>query len=139
MPFRPTRIYASSNASAPASRRTTGQVPTPAIVHPAPIFRQGLPTHIACWNVRSLRDEVVQCLTMRTLLAYRVEVACLSEVRLPGSGHKEIKIPHADATYHLYHSGVQDNTGRHGVALALSAAANAALFDWAFIYPKPLL
>ncbi len=87
-----------TRASAPASRQTTGQVPTPAIVHPSPIFHQGLPTHIACWNVRSLRDDGVQCITMRTLLAYRMEVACLSEVRLRGSGHKEIKIPHADAT-----------------------------------------
>ncbi len=129
-------MYASPYATVPASRRTTGQVPTPAILHPAPIFRQGLPTHIACWNVRSLRDEGVQCHTMRIPLAHRVDVACLSEVRLPGSGHKEIKVPHATATYHLYHSGVQDNTSRHGVALALSAAANAALLDWAPIYPK---
>ncbi len=115
MQFRPSRMYAAPYATVPASRRTAGQVLTPAIVHPAPIFRQGVPTHIACWNVRSLRDEGVQCLPMRTLLAYHVEEACRSEVRLPGSGHKEIRVPHADATYHLYHSGVQDDTGRHRV------------------------
>ncbi len=68
---------------------------------------------------------------MRTLLAYCVVVACLLEVRLPGSGHKEIKAPHANATYHLHHSGVLDNTGRHGVALVVSTAANARLQDWA--------
>ncbi len=73
---------------------------------------------------------------MRTLMAYRVEVACLSEVYRPGSGHKEIKVPSTDATYHLYHSGVQDNTGRHGVALVLSSAANAALLDWVPISPR---
>ncbi len=120
----------------PASHRTAGQVLTPAIVHPATISLQGIPAHIACWNVRSHRDEGVQYLTMHTLLAYRVEVACLSEVSLPASGHKEINVPHADATYQLYYSGVQDNTGRHGVALALSAAVNAALLDWAPIFPR---
>ncbi len=69
-------------------------------------------------------------------MAYRVEVACRSEVRLPGSGHEEIKVPYADATYHLYHSGVQDNTGPHGVALVLSSAANAALLDWVPVSPR---
>ncbi len=36
-------------------------------------------------------------MTMRTLSTYRVDVACLSEVRLPGSGHTTIKVPHSDA------------------------------------------
>ncbi len=73
---------------------------------------------------------------MRTLSSYRVDVACLSEVRLPGSGHKTVKVPHSDAVYHLYYSGVNDNTGRHGVVIALSATANAALLDFAPISPR---
>ncbi len=63
-------------------------------------------------------------------------MACISEVRLPVSGLKEIKVPHADATYHIYHSGAQDNTGRHRVALVLSAAVNTAPLDWAPICPR---
>ncbi len=41
-----------------------------------------------------------------------------------------IKVPGEEACYHLYHSGLVDNTGRHGVAIALSEAAQAALLAW---------
>ncbi len=53
---------------------------------------------------------------------HNVDIACLSEVRIPDSGHSVIKVPGEEACYHLYHSGVVDNTGRHGVAIALSQA-----------------
>ncbi len=39
-------------------------------------------------------------------------------------------MPGEEACYHLYHSGVVDNTGRHCVAIALSQAARAALLAW---------
>ncbi len=39
-------------------------------------------------------------------------------------------MPGEDACYHLYHSGVVYNTGRHCVAIALSQAAQAALLAW---------
>ncbi len=38
--------------------------------------------------------------------------------------------PREDARHHLYHSGVVDNAGRHCVAIAISAAAQAALLAW---------
>ncbi len=41
-----------------------------------------------------------------------------------------IKVPGEEAYYHLYHSGVVDNTGRHDVAIALSEGAQAALLAW---------
>ncbi len=41
-----------------------------------------------------------------------------------------VKLPGEEACYHLYHSGVVDNTGRHVVAIALSEAAQAALLAW---------
>ncbi len=69
----------------------------------------------------------MQALTMRELRKYNVDIACLSEVRIPDSGHSVIKVPGKEACYHLYHSGVVDNTGRHGVAIALGEAAQAAL------------
>ena len=91
---------------------------------------------IACWNVRTLKAPETQALTIHTLSQYNIDVACLSEVRLADSGHHIIKVPAASASYHLYHSGVTDNSGRHGVALALSDAANAALLLWKPISPQ---
>ncbi len=59
-----------------------------------------------------------------------MDIACLSEVRIPDSGHSVIKVPGEEACYHLYHSGAVDDTGRHAVAIALSEAAQAALLAW---------
>ncbi len=56
-----------------------------------------------------------------------MDIACLSKVRITDSGHSVIKVPGEEACYHLYHSGVVYNTGRHCVAIALSEAAQAAL------------
>ncbi len=70
---------------------------------------------------------------MRELRKYNKDIACLSEVRIPDSGQPVIKVPDKEACYHLYHSGVVDNTGRHGVAIALSEAAQTALLTWALI------
>ncbi len=86
--------------------------------------------HVAYWNVRTLQDVGVQALTMRELRKYKVDIACLSEVRIPDSGHSVIKVPDEEACYHLCHSGVVDNFGRQGVAIALSVAAQAALLAW---------
>ncbi len=85
---------------------------------------------VRCWNIRTLRDEGVQALTMRILGTYRVDVAGLSDVRLPGTGQTSIKVPGADTFYHLFHSGVTDISSRHSVAVALSPVAYAALLDW---------
>ncbi len=73
---------------------------------------------------------------MRELRKYNVDNACLSEVRIPDSGHSVIKMPGEKACYHLYHSGVIDNTGRYGVAIALSEAGRAALLAWVPIPPR---
>ncbi len=50
-----------------------------------PLMQRRVRSNIACWNVRTLRDEGVQALTMRILSTYRVDVAGLSEVRLSGT------------------------------------------------------
>ncbi len=81
-------------------------------------------------NVQTLEDVGVQALTMRELRKHNIDIACFSEVRIPDSGHSVIKVPSEDACYHLYHNGVVDNTGRHGVAIALSEAAQAAHLAW---------
>ncbi len=72
----------------------------------------------------------MQALTMRELRNFNADIACLSKVRIPDSGHSVIKVPGEEACYHLYHSGVVDNTGKHGVATALSEATQAALLAW---------
>ena len=58
---------------------------------------------VACWNVRTLLDEGSQKITMSSLLKYGVDIACLSEVRLPNNGRQTIMVPQSDAKYHLYH------------------------------------
>ncbi len=60
----------------------------------------------------------------KKLRKYNVDIACLSKARITDSGHSVIKVPGEEA---CYHSGVVDNTGRHGVAVALSETAQAAL------------
>ncbi len=92
-----------------------------------PLLRRKDGLHVAFWNVRTLQDVGVQALTMRDLRNHNVDIACLSEVRIPDRGHSPIKLPGEEACYYLYHSGVVDNTGRYGVAISLSEAAQAAL------------
>ncbi len=41
-----------------------------------------------------------------------------------------IEVPGEEACYHLYHSGVVDNTGRYGMVIALSEDAQASLLAW---------
>ncbi len=43
--------------------------------------------HVAYWTIRILQDVGVQALTMRELCKYIVDIAYLSEVRTPVSGH----------------------------------------------------
>ncbi len=60
---------------------------------------------------------------MRELRKYGMDIACCLEVRIPDSGHSVIEVPGEEAPYDLYHNGVVDNSGRHGVAICLSDAA----------------
>ena len=92
--------------------------------------------HLACWNVRTLLDPGSQCITIRSLHDYQIDIACLSEVRIPNSGTRRIKVPGVDANYWLYHSGPSDNSGLHGVAFAISGPANNALMAWEPISPR---
>ncbi len=78
--------------------------------------------HVACGNVLNFQDASLQAMTIRELRIYNVGIACLSEVRIPGDGLAVIKVPGEETCYHLYHGGVVDNTGRHGVTIALSEA-----------------
>ena len=92
--------------------------------------------HVACWNVRTLLDTGSQCITVRSLFDYKVDIVCLSEVRLPDSGIRKINVSQKNTAYWIYHSGPTDNSGLHGVALAISHRANNALIAWEPISPR---
>nr|VZI45360.1 unnamed protein product [Spirometra erinaceieuropaei] len=96
----------------------------------AGLLNRGRTLGIGCWNVRTFLDPGTQSLTARSLHQYNVDVCCLSEVRLPDSGSREIKIPGVESHFTLYHSGLRDSSGRHGVAIALSQQADLALLAW---------
>ena len=44
--------------------------------------------HIGCWNFRTLLDTGTQRLTVLNLQNYNVDIACLSEIRIPNTGRK---------------------------------------------------
>ncbi|BHF75571.1 hypothetical protein SprV_0501866700 [Sparganum proliferum] len=118
----------------------TASAGTDALRNPGPVVRansmragllnRGRTLGIGCWNVRTFLDPGTQSLTARSLYQYNVDVCCLSEVRLPDSGSREIKIPGVESHFTLYHSGPRDSSGRHGVAIALSQKADLALLAW---------
>ncbi len=86
--------------------------------------------HVACWNVRTLQDVGVQALIMQEPQKHNVDIPCVLEVRISDSGPSLIKDSGEEACHHLYHSGAVDNSQRHGVAIALSKAAPAAVLAW---------
>nr|VZI25315.1 unnamed protein product [Spirometra erinaceieuropaei] len=118
----------------------TASAGTDALRNPGPVVRansmragllnRGRTLCIGCWNVRTILDPGTQSLTARSLHQHNVDVCCLSEVRLPDSGSREIKIPGVESLFTLYHSGPRDSSGRHGVAIALSQQADLALLAW---------
>ncbi len=57
------------------------------------LLRRKHDLYVAYWNVLSLQDVGVQALTMRELRKYNVNIACLSEAKIPGDGHTVIKVP----------------------------------------------
>ncbi|BHF82821.1 hypothetical protein SprV_0802596000 [Sparganum proliferum] len=118
----------------------TASAGTDALRNPGPVVRansmragllnRGRTLGIGCWNVRTFLDPGTQSLTAHSLYQYNVDVCCLSEVRLPDSGSREIKIPGVESHFTLYHSGPHDSSGQHGVAIALSQQADLALLAW---------
>ncbi len=65
-----------------------------------------------------------------------MDIAYLSEVRIPDSGHLVIKVLGVEARYHIYHSRLVDNSRRHCVSNALSEVGKAALFAQEPISPR---
>ena len=86
---------------------------------------------IACWNVLTLSDIGYQTALALVLGAYNIEIACLSETRLPGSGLYKV------GAYTLIHSGGCTRVG--GVAVMLSARAAVALVSWRAVSDRILV
>ncbi|VDN30757.1 unnamed protein product, partial [Dibothriocephalus latus] len=63
-----------------------------------------------CWNWRTLPDPNAQGLTAHRLYQHNLDVCCLSEIRIPGSGAREIKIPGVNSHFTLYHSGTRNSS-----------------------------
>ncbi len=105
---RPHQVTASPGSDALALPSSVGQVP---IQQSGRILRKKDDIRVAYWNVRTLQDVGMQALTMRELWKYNMDISWIPEVRIPDSGHSVIKVPGEEACYHLYHSGVMDNTG----------------------------
>lgn len=91
-------------------------------------------TIFASWNVRTLLKPGAQAFLGLSLLRYNIDIACLSELRLPTSGTTKIIVP--DLTngnackhaYTLYHSaGVR---GQGGVGFAIRSELLHAVVDF---------
>ncbi|VDM02869.1 unnamed protein product [Schistocephalus solidus] len=123
-----TKIHATASAGTDALRNPSPMVRVNSMR--AGLLNQNRTLGIGCWNVRTFLDPGAQSLAERSLYQYNIYVCCLSEFRIPDSGSLEIRIPGADSHFPLYHSGLRDFSGRHGVAMALSQQANHALLAW---------
>ncbi|VDN51633.1 unnamed protein product [Dracunculus medinensis] len=89
-----------------------------------------------------LIDVASQAITVHTLSKYRVDIACLSEVRLPHFGSSEVIInPGSEQKYWQYHYDASDNSGQNGnVAIVMSDKAHSALIEWKpTVWPMPVL
>ena len=80
------------------------------------------------WNVRTLQQCGKVELMAAALHHYRVDVACLQEVRYPDQGSVSIIAADTDEIYKIYHSGCTN--GQYGVALAIKSQLKPAVIDF---------
>lgn len=71
----------------------------------------------------ALRNDGVQTIPLRTLVQFRVDTVCLSEVRIPDNIKSVVTVPESTNLYHICHSGITESIGHQGVAIALSQAS----------------
>lgn len=81
-------------------------------------------TRIATWNVLSLRRTGTADLLSHELTKYGISLAGLCETRWAGAGECVV------GSYSMVWSGEDGNSGRCGVALAISRSARRSLIDW---------
>lgn len=77
----------------------------------------------ATWNVLTLSETGSLALITREFDLYRLQMAGLTEARLPGSGERKV------SGWHFLYSGHPSRRER-GVSLALNSALSSALIAW---------
>ena len=98
--------------------------------------------NFGAWNVRTLLQPGAETFLAMSLHRYDVDIACLSEVRLPDTGTTKLFMPdvlqdHSSVhAYTLFHSGPTDRSGQHGVGFALRKHLAGAVMDFLPISPR---
>lgn len=67
---------------------------------------------------------------------YGVDIARLPEVHLLNSGSRYIQVLQMEVSYWIYHSGPEDNSVFHGVAIALKSGDHNILISWEIVSPR---
>jgi len=80
------------------------------------------------WNVRTLQQCGKVELVAAALHHYRVDVACLQEVRYPDQGSLPIIAANTDEIYKIYHSGCTN--GQYGVTVAIKSQLEPVVIDF---------
>lgn len=97
------------------------------------------PTHriknAGALNVRTLMETGQQKLLAKTITERQLDICCLSETRLPGSGHFCTTCPASGSTIHVLHSGFQTGQGdgrmgTRGVGFAMTAETYKSLISF---------
>lgn len=91
---------------------------------------------VAQWNVRTMLPDGAPELVARSLSKHEISIACLSELRIAGSGRKFVQVPVAAgedpkfSSYELLYSGPTDGSGLYGVGLMVEKKLSHAIVDW---------
>ncbi|KAK2713822.1 hypothetical protein QYM36_009640 [Artemia franciscana] len=86
--------------------------------------------NVGCWNVRSVKQEATQAFLVHEMEKYNIDILCISETRISGSGSIVITAPETLHQFHFFYSGVEDNSGLHGVGFIMNQRTGNALLEW---------
>lgn len=84
---------------------------------------------IAAWNVRTGHHVGQKEIIAKDLLSCKIDIAALSEVRLPGSGQMVVEPPSIDDQMTLYYSGGDKREAGVGFMVARRAVASVVSFQ----------
>ncbi|KAK2701591.1 hypothetical protein QYM36_019768, partial [Artemia franciscana] len=60
----------------------------------------------------------------------KYNILCISETRISGSGSIVITAPETLHQFHFFYSGIEDNSGLHGVGFIMNQRTRNALLEW---------
>ncbi|KAK2711869.1 hypothetical protein QYM36_012857 [Artemia franciscana] len=86
--------------------------------------------NVGCWNVRSAKQEATQAFLVHEMEKYNIDILCISETRISGSGSIVITAPETLHQFHFFYSGIEDNSGLHGVGFIMNQRTRNALLEW---------